>query len=335
MMSDRTEILTRSELLAKIDLPALLTAEGHSVHEKGGKLWTSIRDENTPSVILHPPDTRTPFWRWYDFGSGKGGTAIDYIVETRGVSTSDAFRILREIANVPLSAAKVTSMPVKQPQPKEILWPTLRLPTVEEMILIAKVRDVSPEAILLGVNHGIVRVGLNRTRRNAPAWWLCGGGFMQAKTFDGSTWDGKGMKVDTHGSAAGKWISCGVTEYARKIVIVEGIVGIIEVIEAILRADEEAGYWCEGIGALASYNSGTDLSPDQCRYLASRSVFIIGDTGDTGSKAARRWESQILAAGGSQVIRAHAPKGDLGNLLKASPRCPPTLLKFLMNTNPS
>jgi hypothetical protein len=333
-MSDRTKPLTRAELLAKIDLPALLAADGHSVHETKGKLWTSIRNEKTPSAILHPPDTGAPFWRWKDFGSGKGGTAIDYVVETRGVSAADAFRILREIANVAIPPAKTSPMPSRQPQQRERIWPELREMTVREMKQIARIRGVREEAVLLAANHGLLKSGINRERGNRPAWWIVGPGFVQAKTYTGEPWDGKKMKVDSYGAVAGKWISCGATEHARKIILVEGPVGLIEGIEAVLRADEESGAW-QNAGILASYNSETDLSHDQCRYLAKRPTLIIGDTGESGSKASERWRWQIEQAGGRDVTVTHAPDGDLGTLLKATPKCPPTLLQFLMNTNPS
>lgn len=221
------------------------------------------------------------------------------------------------------------SAQAKPPQSKEVLWPTLRLPTVEEMILMERVRGgVRREAFQLAANHGILRVGLNRTRRNVSAWWLCGDGFVQAKTFDGSAWDGKSMKVDTHGSATGKWITCGATEHAKKIILVEGPVGIIEVIEALLRADEEAGHWHEGVGAMASYNAKTDLSPELCRYLAPRSVLIIADAGPTGLEGAKRWRSSIKAAGGSARI-LQPESGDLGDLLKSSHSCPQGILDFI------
>lgn len=218
--------------------------------------------------------------------------------------------------------------PAKPAPSKEALWPTLRLPTVEEMILLEKVRGgVRREAFQLAANHGILRVGLNRTRRNTLAWWLCGDGFVQAKTFDGSLWSGV-AKVDTHGSATGKWITCGATQHAKKIILVEGPVGIIEVIEALLRADEEAGHWHEGVGAMASYNAKTDLSPELCRYLAPRSVLIIADAGPTGLEAAKKWRSAIKAAGGSATI-LQPDSGDLGDLLKSSHSCPQGILDFI------
>lgn len=212
--------------------------------------------------------------------------------------------------------------PAKPPRPR----PETRKPTEAEMAQIARVRGVSVGAVLLLVNHGLLTVGLNR---GLPAFFLHGPGIFQAKRMDGKEWETRlgPAKADTFAPVDGFGISCGVTADTKDVIIAEGIVGLLELTEAVLRAEDGTGVAWEGVGVIAAYAKDSKISAQQASYLAKRRILILADAGDAGLKAARKWRDAIKAAGGSARIRHFFVK-DLGAALAASPGCPPEIIEF-------
>jgi hypothetical protein len=111
------------------------------------------------------------------------------------------------------------------------------------------------------------------------------------------------------------------------VIIVEGIVGLLEVAEAILRAEDDSGEAWEFVGVIGAISASSKLSPQQAVYLATRRVLILADAGDKGLNAAKAWRGAIKAAGGSACIR-HFIEKDLRVALAASPSCPPEITEF-------
>jgi len=207
--------------------------------------------------------------------------------------------------------------------------PTLHRLTVSEIHRIAELRGLSPEAVALGDSHGIIAAGMNR---GVPAWFLRGGGVLQAKTFSGELWtfkDGKRGKADTIGGVHGFGIQVGTSPRARTVILSEGLPSALEVIECLLRADAEAGAWHEGVALVAAYSAESRIPRELAEYLAARRVLIVADGGDTGLEAAKRWRAVIRAFGAAEVSAFAPEAGDLGNALRASPRCPEFIRQFL------
>lgn len=63
-----------------IPLDEFLERQGYTGKLKAGRLWYSVRPENTPSFVL----TKDRF-AWYDHGTGRGGNIINWPIEYRGV----------------------------------------------------------------------------------------------------------------------------------------------------------------------------------------------------------------------------------------------------------
>lgn len=220
--------------------------------------------------------------------------------------------------------------PVQRP-PRPI--PAMRRPTDDEVVGIAKIRGISPAAVCLAVLHGVLAVGENR---GLPAFFLRGRGITQARRMDGEKWEisGKQVKADTIGAVCGFGISIGLNPNTRRVLMIEGLTGALEAVEAVLRADDAAGECREGVGVLAAYNASSRLSDEQAGYLATRSILILGDAGEPGLEAAKKWRRQIRNAGGADVTAFQFPSGDLGNALAASPDCPSEIIQFLNQIQP-
>lgn len=221
--------------------------------------------------------------------------------------------------------------PQKPPRPR----PKTRKPTEAEMAEIARVRGVSVGAVALLVNHGILSVGVNR--RHLPAFFMRGPGIFQAKRMDGGLWETKDgpAKVDTWKPEGGGefpfGLDCGIKPETKDVIIAEGIVGLLELAEAVLRAEDDSGEAWEGVGVIGANSAASKLSAQQAAYLATRRVLILADAGDPGLKAAKAWRAAIKAAGGSARIRHFIVK-DLRVALAASPTCPTEITEFNRST---
>lgn len=211
--------------------------------------------------------------------------------------------------------------------------PAMRRPTDEEMVVIAKIRGVSPSAVCLAALHGVLAVGENR---GLPAFFLRGRGVTQARRMNGARWEisGKQVKADTIGAVCGFGISIGLNPNTRRVLTVEGLAGALEAVEAVQRADDAAGECREGVGVLAAYSASSRLSDEQAGYLAARSILILGDAGKPGLDAAKAWRRQIRNAGGADVTAFQFSCGDLGTALSVSPDCPPEIIQFLNQPQP-
>ena len=83
----------RAELCRRVDLLALLTADGVDVRKNGPAWVCRLRDERTPSCHLYPPGVGrkgADGWTLKDYGDGWGGDALSYLVDRRGLPFADA-----------------------------------------------------------------------------------------------------------------------------------------------------------------------------------------------------------------------------------------------------
>ena len=90
----------RATLCARASLLDLLAADGVDVRREGNHYAARLRpDDKTPSCKVWPPGTGkrgADGWTWHDYGSGKGGDALAYLVDVRGLAFMDAARLLGE-----------------------------------------------------------------------------------------------------------------------------------------------------------------------------------------------------------------------------------------------
>ena len=114
----------RAELCSRVDLLAVLAADGVAVKKSGGKYVCSLRREDkTPSCHVWPPGSGRKGgdgWTMKDYGDGWGGDALAYLVDRRGLSFVDAVAELCRLSgftpegwkNLPPGCPRNASKPV-------------------------------------------------------------------------------------------------------------------------------------------------------------------------------------------------------------------------------
>ena len=81
--------------LKRIPIADVARKYGIELKSGHGRLWGRLRDENTPSFSINLSKNL-----WYDFGSGKGGSAIDLVAEQEGISSKEAINKLAEMFHI-------------------------------------------------------------------------------------------------------------------------------------------------------------------------------------------------------------------------------------------
>jgi hypothetical protein len=316
------DAIERKKLCAAIDLPRLIARDEYVVIERGRSITTAFRPERTPSVSLTFKDG---IWRWKDFGSGKGGDVLSYLRDIRELPFPEAVKELRELAGVHLPEYTPTPAKASSKASKPVHHPSMRPPSYAEMERLAKVRGVSVEAVEMMVLMGRLLFGQHYGH---SAFFIGKGDYWQVKRLDGELWFGSSKCITASGTPPA-WLSANTTANTTHVIAVEGLVGILEALEAYLRCGIP-----RSCGFVAAYNRTSKLTAAEARWLAGRKVLIISDNDEGGLEASEAWEQSILTFGG-EVERVVPTSGkDLGDVIKASPDCLEPIRRFLHWTGP-
>ena len=129
--SDRAE-------LCRVDFLAVLAGDGVEARKSGTHYVCRLRpNDKTPSCHVWPPGAGKhggDGWTWHDYGDGKGGDALAYLVDVRGLDFMEAARLLADLTGytpealqgAPI-AGKPPRMPAK-PAPVPIWTPAPSMP---------------------------------------------------------------------------------------------------------------------------------------------------------------------------------------------------------------
>lgn len=174
----------------------------------------------------------------------------------------------------------------------------------------AQARGLPLDALRAAVALGALRAGehsrfgrcVAMTERN---WW-------QARRLDAKPF-ATGRKTDSKPGPAPKFFGGSWLGDCPNVLLVEGCVGWLEAVAAIL-ATGQTDY-----AALAGYNAGVSFRDDlpTLGRLARRRVLICPDAGDAGTAAALRWAEELEAVN-CRVELLELPEGcaDLGDVLR-------------------
>ena len=214
-------------------------------------------------------------------------------------------------------------------------WPPLRDLSDSELQQIANLRGVRIEAVAL---LAVRRFLMSCTHKGRDCFAMCGrkSAFRQIRHLDGSPipiYD-RLEKAKALAGSRGHWIDeigamdgATVIPVGFPVIIVEGVIGIPEAVEARMRADDLSKRTVRAwIIARVSANH-----PATARLLASlngRKVRIIADNDDSGRKSASELYVRIKAAGGFPEIVLPPAGKDLGDSLKAYPADHPVWLEL-------
>ncbi len=334
----------------QLDLPV-----SYDIHEIKVRLaipqaWTQLAlpGESAPSCRSPFRPDKSPSFsvydngrRWKDHSTGDGGDVIDFICTALCVEKREGIQRAAEMAGLlptsgdGLQRAGLIHRPRKptgitlremlvqrEKEQQRWKWPSLRNLSDAEIQSICRLRHVRPLAVETLAGRGRMWA---TNYRGDECYAFKYGTFLQLRRLDGEDWIIKGEKIKTQNplGCEGSWVEAGSGFGcpSHPVLISEGPISVLEMQEALMRADDITGrvHRCTLIAAVSA---ARNCSPELLRLLAGRRVKIIADndSNESGSQGAARWEG-ALAAAGCTVNSFKPPDGfkDLGNLLKAVP----------------
>jgi hypothetical protein len=174
----------------------------------------------------------------------------------------------------------------------------------------AKARGLPMDALKAGVTLGLLRAGEHSRFGRCVA--MVEDGWWQARHLDNELFPG-GRKTDSKPGPAPKFFGVSRLGDCPNVLLVEGCVGWLEAVAAILGTSRT------DYAALAAYNAGASFRDDLTTLgkLAGRRILIARDAGKAGRLAALRWLDELEAVN-CQVRFMQLPDGvdDLGGLLR-------------------
>ncbi len=313
----------RRELCAKVDLRKLIARDGYVVIERGRSIKTAFRPEKTPSVSLTFKDG---CWWWHDFGVGKGGDVLTYLHKIRELPFPEAVRELRSLAGVPLpdyTPSTPTPSRKASAKPQEPL--RLREGTDRELEALARLRGVSVEAVTTLQSLGRLLFGRHYGH---SAFFIGKGDYWQAKRLDGELWFGSGKCITASGNPPNFIAANFNPDTTTHVILLEGLVGILEGVEAALRCAPSLG----NVAVVGAYHKCSRLTGEQARKLSQRRVLIVSDNDSGGLDASAAWFNAITGYGGEAVREVPSTGKDLGDVLKAEVGAPGFVSQFLRSS---
>jgi hypothetical protein len=190
--------------------------------------------------------------------------------------------------------------------------------TRDEAERFAKARGLPMDALRAAVSLGALRAGEHSRFGRCVA--MMEGGWWQARRLDAQPFS-TGRKTDSKPGTATKFFGASWLGDCPNVLLVEGCVGWLEAVAAIL-ATGQTNY-----AALAAYNAGASFRDDlnTVGKLTGRRVLICPDAGEAGTAAALRWIDELEAIGCTvELLELPEGAGDLGQLLRL-----PDALQFL------
>ena len=102
-------MIDRDLVIARTDLVSLVADDGHRLKAKGREfvIVCPFHEDSSPSCSIVPHKRM-----WHCFGCGLGGTAIDWVMHSHGLSAGDALRLLAQRAGIAVDG--VVNQGVKQ-----------------------------------------------------------------------------------------------------------------------------------------------------------------------------------------------------------------------------
>jgi hypothetical protein len=284
----------------RIAIPYLWQSFGLS-GSPGASCRSPFRDDRHPSFSVYADGQR-----WYDFATGEGGDAADFVAKALNLSREDGCRKLIELAGTGSSSVapanlkprptvttpKLDPLTDKEKAIKRRSWPAFEPPSASEIAMMASQRGLSREGVEIAAARGLLFCATWAGRR---AWVVTDSTHYnaQARRMDGEIWQGIGKKAQTLPGSCAHW-PVGIKEAAAYPAI-----GICEGGPDLLAAFHLA--WCADVlgslGVVAMFGARNHILDDALPYFAGKRVRIFAHDDKDGYDGARRWVKQLRAAG--------------------------------------
>lgn len=206
-------------------------------------------------------------------------------------------------------------------------WPAMRPVNLAEMKIIASLRNVSSEAVGLIASHGFLWRAKHKGHDCFVTRDRSSGIFAQARRLDGELFrldDGRTMKSLNLWGSEGMFLSPGGRGGSDvPVLMIEGVPGLLEAAEFLIRADSQADA-AKSVALVAATAAGSRFTASQLEKLRGRKVLILADPDETGQEAAAAWSGQLSTVGCTVRVTL-PPEGakDFGDLLKTIPASDP------------
>lgn len=212
------------------------------------------------------------------------------------------------------TAPQTPATPAEDPARLREKWPEFHPLTQEDILTVADLRSILPDAVDLAHRHGFLRVAQVQGHR---CLIITEGTFAQARRLDGQPLergDGTCIKARNLSGSQGAFIGQGWLGETTHVLLVEGTVGLIEGLAALLLVDTPHAW-----SILAATSASSRFARDSAllERLRGREVHIVPDADEAGKDAGSSWLADLQAAGVHAT--AHLlPKlcKDLGDVLQ-------------------
>lgn len=195
-------------------------------------------------------------------------------------------------------------------QAKRDAWPAFQPLSARSVDAICTLRGLLPAAVEAAIYAGYLVGGPVDGHRS---FILREGIFAQARRFDGQPFElaGKPIKAKTLPGAEGQWIGWRTIGRDNPILIVEGAIGLLEAMSAIMAVD--ADHWT----VLAAVSASSRFTGQDLHRLKGRRVRIVMDGDSTGADAAAVWAASLNGLEiKTDVFRLPDGLKDIGDALK-------------------
>ncbi|MCF7790107.1 MAG: toprim domain-containing protein [Prosthecobacter sp.] len=192
-------------------------------------------------------------------------------------------------------------------------WPEFHPLTREDIRTVAELRGIFPDAVDLAHRHEFLKVAEMQGHRCLV---ITEGTFAQVRRLDGQPLvkaDGTRIKARNLSGSQGAFIGQRWLGETTHVLLVEGAVGLIEGLAAMLQVDTPHAW---SILAATSASSRFARDAGLLERLRGREVHIIPDADEAGMDAASSWLADLQSAG--VYATAHflpKPCKDLGDVL--------------------
>lgn len=271
--------------------------------QPGATCRSPFRRDRSPSFSIYEGGRR-----WKDHATGEGGDAIAFLAHACQVDEAEAVRRFRAVAGEPLplppgpgkggSRDRRRLTPLHPQEPPAALRPG----TQAELQAVARSRGLSVEAVALAQSLRTLAFG----RVCGHACWVLGddsGLVREARRLDGLPFPARGglgeRKAHTLRGSRKDW-PCGAAVLRRypafrTLLVVEGGPDYLAALHFALGC----GVWDALPVAMLGRSTGGLIAPEALALMAGRRVRLYphADADGGGLLAARRWASQLHAAG--------------------------------------
>lgn len=304
-----------------------------------------FREDRTPSFSIFAGGQR-----WWDFGTGSGGDAVDFLACASGLEVREAARKLIAMAGVrsprrnvcvqrhdnratkPVVRSRVVpsveSAERREKAQKRARWPALERCTAEDISAIARLRGLSGEGVALAADRGLLWMA---TWQEERAWVLTDSRRInaQARRLDGQPWERISAKAWTLPGSESSW-PVGLTETAGypAIALVEGGPDLLAACALAVRTGV-----ADRVAPIAMLGAGQSIPREALPFLAGKGIRIFAQADDSGQQAARRWWGQVKDSA-LRVDRFLSDPGDLNDFVRREGEDHAAAMNFLADLPP-